>query len=133
MTATKRCAPTWNRRQADFSGITGLPTSQYPLAVGEILHRAVIDVTEEGTQARGDVGGVFGNGRVQCEFSQRKAKPPRDGRLFERPTSGPLKPLSVQSAGVQEVAEHQPWQRNFACVRKATFGDIGLRYKLRQG
>jgi len=36
---------------ADFSGMTGRPSAQVPLAIGEIFHRAVIDVTEAGTEA----------------------------------------------------------------------------------
>ena len=38
-------------QQADFSGITGRPAAQGGLAIGRIVHRAVIDVTEEGTEA----------------------------------------------------------------------------------
>jgi serpin B len=37
--------------EADFGGMTGRPPSEAPLAISEILHRAVIDVTEEGTEA----------------------------------------------------------------------------------
>jgi len=36
---------------ADFSGMTGKPQSQLPLAIDQIAHRAVIDVAEEGTEA----------------------------------------------------------------------------------
>ncbi len=36
---------------ADFSGITGRPKEAAPLAIDEIVHRAVIDVTEKGTEA----------------------------------------------------------------------------------
>jgi serpin B len=38
-------------RTADFSGMTGKPQSQLPLTIGEIMHRAVIEVAEEGTEA----------------------------------------------------------------------------------
>jgi leukocyte elastase inhibitor len=38
-------------KQADFSGMTGRPPSQVPLAIGTIVHRAVIDVMEDGTEA----------------------------------------------------------------------------------
>ncbi len=38
-------------KRADFSGMTGLPPSQAPLAIGSIVHRAVVDVTEDGTEA----------------------------------------------------------------------------------
>jgi serpin B len=38
-------------RQADFSGMTNRPPREAPLAINEIVHRAVIDVTEEGTEA----------------------------------------------------------------------------------
>jgi serpin B len=36
---------------ADFSGMTGVPPSQMPFAIGSIMHRAVIDVMEDGTEA----------------------------------------------------------------------------------
>jgi len=38
-------------KQADFSGVTGRPPAQAPFAIGPIAHRAVIDVTEDGTEA----------------------------------------------------------------------------------
>ncbi len=38
-------------RTADFSGMTGKPQSEVPLAINEIRHRAVIDVAEQGTEA----------------------------------------------------------------------------------
>jgi serpin B len=38
-------------QRADFSGMTGRPVSQGPLKIGEIAHRAVIDVMEDGTEA----------------------------------------------------------------------------------
>jgi serpin B len=41
----------FSTRTADFSGMTGKPPSQVPLAIGQIMHRAVIDVAEEGTEA----------------------------------------------------------------------------------
>jgi len=34
---------------ADFSGMTGRPQAELPLAIGQIVHAAVIDVAEEGT------------------------------------------------------------------------------------
>jgi serpin B len=36
---------------ADFSGMTGRPPAQAPIAIGQVLHRAVIDVAEAGTEA----------------------------------------------------------------------------------
>jgi serpin B len=36
---------------ADFSGMTGRPAGQPPLAIGSIMHRAVIEVMEDGTEA----------------------------------------------------------------------------------
>jgi serpin B len=36
---------------ADFSGMTGKPQAELPLAIGQIVHAAVIDVAEEGTEA----------------------------------------------------------------------------------
>ena len=38
-------------KQADFSGMTGRPVSQMQFAIGSIVHRAVIDVMEDGTEA----------------------------------------------------------------------------------
>ena len=38
-------------KRADFSGMTGRPASQVPVAIGSIVHRAVIDVMEDGTEA----------------------------------------------------------------------------------
>jgi serpin B len=37
--------------RADFSGMTGRPVSQGPLKIGKIVHRSVIDVMEDGTEA----------------------------------------------------------------------------------
>jgi len=36
---------------ADFSGMTGRPQAELPLAIGQIVHAAVIDVAEDGTEA----------------------------------------------------------------------------------
>jgi serpin B len=38
-------------QKADFSGITGKLQSRAPLAINQIVHAAVIDVTEQGTEA----------------------------------------------------------------------------------
>jgi len=38
-------------KRADFSGMTGRPAAQVQLAIGAIVHRAVIDVMEDGTEA----------------------------------------------------------------------------------
>jgi serine protease inhibitor len=38
-------------RRADFSGMTGRPESQGALKIDEIIHRAVIEVMEDGTEA----------------------------------------------------------------------------------
>ena len=38
-------------RDADFSGMTGRPPAQAPLAIDQIVHRAVIEVMEDGTEA----------------------------------------------------------------------------------
>jgi serpin B len=43
-------------QNADFSGITGTPQAQDPLVVDQIAHRAVIDVTEQGTEAAAATG-----------------------------------------------------------------------------
>jgi serpin B len=41
----------FDAEQADFSGMTGRPQWEAPFFIGEILHRAVIDVMEDGTEA----------------------------------------------------------------------------------
>jgi len=41
---------------ADFSGMTGKPQSELPLAIDQIVHRAVIEVAEEGTEAAAATG-----------------------------------------------------------------------------
>ncbi len=46
----------FNAEAADFSGITGKPQSQDPLAIDQIEHRAVIDVNEQGTEAAAATG-----------------------------------------------------------------------------
>jgi serpin B len=38
-------------KTADFSGMTGKTQAELPLAIGQIVHAAVIDVAEEGTEA----------------------------------------------------------------------------------
>jgi serpin B len=38
-------------KTADFSGMTGKAQAELPLAIGQIMHAAVIDVAEEGTEA----------------------------------------------------------------------------------
>jgi serpin B len=38
-------------QRADFSGMTSRPPREAPLAISDVIHRAVIDVTEEGTEA----------------------------------------------------------------------------------
>jgi serpin B len=37
--------------RSDFSGLTGLPPQQAPTAIDQIVHRAVIEVSEESTEA----------------------------------------------------------------------------------
>ena len=41
----------FDERRADFSGMTGRPASEGSLRIDEIVHRAVIDVMEDGTEA----------------------------------------------------------------------------------
>jgi serine protease inhibitor len=38
-------------KTADFSGMTGRPPSEVPMHIGQIVHRAIIDVMEDGTEA----------------------------------------------------------------------------------
>jgi leukocyte elastase inhibitor len=44
--------------RADFSGMTGRPAEQARLAIGQIAHRAVIEVQEEGTEAAAASGAM---------------------------------------------------------------------------
>jgi serpin B len=41
----------FDREKADFSGVTGVPPSEVRLRISQILHRATIDVMEDGTEA----------------------------------------------------------------------------------
>jgi serpin B len=41
----------FDARRADFSGLTGRPPQQAPTAIDQIVHRAVIEVSEESTEA----------------------------------------------------------------------------------
>jgi len=41
----------FDRSQADFSAMTGRPQSEFAFRIGGIVHRAVLDVTEAGTEA----------------------------------------------------------------------------------
>ena len=41
----------FNPKEADFSGMTGRPPAEAPFAIGQIVHRSVIDVMEDGTEA----------------------------------------------------------------------------------
>ena len=41
---------------ADFSGMTGKPPAQLPTAIDQIVHRAVVDVAEQGTEAAAATG-----------------------------------------------------------------------------
>jgi serpin B len=41
----------FDREKADFSGVTGRPPSEVKFGISQILHRAVIDVMEDGTEA----------------------------------------------------------------------------------
>jgi serpin B len=44
-------ARAFDPKRADFSGMTGRPAGQGAFAIGAIVHRAVIDVMEDGTEA----------------------------------------------------------------------------------
>ena len=41
----------FDARRSDFSGLTGLPPQSAPTAIDQIVHRAVIEVSEESTEA----------------------------------------------------------------------------------
>ena len=66
-------------KDADFSGMTGKPPSEVPLAIDQIEHRAVIEVAEEGDRSRGRHGrhddGAFRAGRYGGEIRGRPAVP----------------------------------------------------------
>lgn len=46
--------------EADFSGMTGKPAGEVLIAIDQIEHRAIIEVTEEGTEAAAATGVVMG-------------------------------------------------------------------------
>lgn len=58
----------FDRRQADFSGMTGEPSLQAPIAIGSIGHRDALDVTEDGTEAAAataaTAGAILFHGRI---------------------------------------------------------------------
>jgi len=63
-------------KTADFSGITGIPQVKLPLAIDQIMHRAVIEVTEEGTEAAAATG---------VEVAVRGRQPPSETFRVDRP------------------------------------------------
>jgi serine protease inhibitor len=65
-------------KQADFSGMTGRPPAEVPLALGAIVHRAVIDVMEGGTEAAAATALVT----VTASF---RAPPPQQVFHVDRP------------------------------------------------
>jgi serpin B len=70
----------FDRQQADFSGITGRPLSQSRLVIGKIVHRAVIDVMEEGTEA------AAATAIVMVETTARRGQPEQPEPFFvDRP------------------------------------------------
>lgn len=52
--------------QSDLSGITGKPTTEVQSWIQQIKHRAVIEVTEEGTEAAGATAVVIGTRAVSA-------------------------------------------------------------------
>jgi serpin B len=50
----------FDTQMADFSGMTGKPQVDVPVAIDQIVHRAVIEVAEEGTEAAAASGVVMG-------------------------------------------------------------------------
>jgi serpin B len=59
---------------ADFSGMTGRPAREVPLAIGSIMHRAVIEVMEGGTEAAAATAVAVRAGAA--------AQPPEQPQLF---------------------------------------------------
>jgi len=45
--------------RADFSGVTGLPADEIRLAIDEVAHKAIIEVSEEGTVAAAATSSTF--------------------------------------------------------------------------
>jgi serpin B len=62
-------------RQADFSGMTGRPASQVPMAIGSIVHRAVIEVMEDGTEAAAATAVAMASGAAG-------GRPPEEPQVF---------------------------------------------------
>jgi serpin B len=56
----------WTR--ADFSGMTERPPTEVPVAIGDLLHSAVIEVSEEGAEAAGATLKIFHIGGSSPSF-----------------------------------------------------------------
>ncbi len=56
----------WTR--ADFSGMTERPPAEIPVAISDILHSALIEVSEEGTEAAGATMVTFHIGGIPPSF-----------------------------------------------------------------
>jgi serpin B len=61
---------------ADFSGMTDRPPREVPLAISEVIHRAVIDVTEQGTEAAA---------ATAIAMMTASAAPPAESFVVDRP------------------------------------------------
>jgi serpin B len=55
---------------ADFSGLTGVPQSQASLDIDQIVHGAVIDVTEQGTEAAAATAESFATSAIEVAHWQ---------------------------------------------------------------
>jgi serine protease inhibitor len=56
----------WTR--ADFNGMTERPPAEIPVAISELLHCALIEVSEEGTEAAGATLQIFHIGGSSPSF-----------------------------------------------------------------
>ncbi len=65
---------------ADFSGISGRPPAQEPMAIGAIAHRAVVDVMEDGTEAAAATAVT-----VVAAAMRREPEPPPQPFHVDRP------------------------------------------------
>ena len=61
-----------NDAEADFSGMTGKPRSEVPMTISQIVHRAVIEVAEEATEA---AAGMLAMKTMKMATTRAVAKP----------------------------------------------------------
>jgi serpin B len=68
-------------KTADFSGMTGKAQAELPLAIGQIMHAAVIEVAEEGTEAAAATAATMvAKARLRCSASTGRSCSPSSTR-----------------------------------------------------